>query len=122
MTKEKLFENVKLVNTILRANVDGFDSGKTQWTEDKDVQRLKKIYSKPLEKWEMDANNMANKITVTAKAVRRAKAAVECIPNSVPIEDAEKIVKIFLRRAVMLHVGEINPRDHVKLRIAGAII
>lgn len=118
--RQKLLENVRETAQILDASVWGFSQWDTTSTEAKDRDRITKILAKPEEKQIRAAEVMASKITHTDKAVRRARACAEAC-NGSNDEMVTEMTRIFLKRAVVLHVGQIPPTDIVKLKSLGAI-
>lgn len=118
--KHELYERCQLVTESLGAQTYSFDRYKARFTDAKDNQRLNKIYNKyPQEKWIQHTTNMANKITTTEKAIRRAMACIEEMPYE--NELTEQMVRIFLKRAIALHAHELPPDVVVKLRVRKAI-
>lgn len=119
--REILYRHIQDVNEALRASVFNYAAYDARYTEEKDEKRLTKIYGESKDKWVLRCQTMANRIEKTDKAVRRARACVEMAPKSADWEKVGEMCRTFLKRAVVLHVGELDPRDIVKLRLAGAI-
>lgn len=91
-------------------------------SEQKDLDRLHKIYSSAPDKQVRLCQNMANKITDLPKAVRRALACIEAAPKTVPQERVDEMTRVFLTKAALIGGNaNLDPGDFMQLKKMGLI-